>query len=48
MLNDLLKPSAGASAGPLQYYEDICVRCGACVDACHFYAASKDPAHIPA
>lgn len=33
---------------PLQYYEDICVRCGACIDACHFYAASKDPAHIPA
>jgi Fe-S oxidoreductase len=33
---------------PLQYYEDICVRCGACVDACHFYAVSKDPAHIPA
>jgi Fe-S oxidoreductase len=33
---------------PLQYYEDICVRCGACVDACHFYVASGDPAHIPA
>ena len=33
---------------PLQYYEDICVRCGACIDACHFYAASGDPAHIPA
>ncbi|MFQ6101800.1 MAG: (Fe-S)-binding protein [Anaerolineae bacterium] len=33
---------------PLQYYEDICVRCGACIDACHFYATSKDPAHIPA
>jgi Fe-S oxidoreductase len=33
---------------PLQYYGDICVRCGACADACHFYAASKDPAHIPA
>jgi len=33
---------------PLQYYEDICVRCGACADACHFYAVSKDPAHIPA
>jgi Fe-S oxidoreductase len=33
---------------PLQYYEDICVRCGACVDACHFYAVSTDPAHIPA
>jgi Fe-S oxidoreductase len=33
---------------PLQYYQDICVRCGACIDACHFYATSKDPAHIPA
>ncbi len=33
---------------PLQYYEDICVRCGACVDACHFYAVSRNPAHIPA
>ena len=33
---------------PLQYYEDICVRCGACIDACHFYVASGDPAHIPA
>jgi Fe-S oxidoreductase len=32
----------------MQYYGDICVRCGACIDACHFYAASKDPAHIPA
>lgn len=33
---------------PLQYYQDICVRCGACVDACHFYAASGNPVHIPA
>ncbi len=33
---------------PLQYYEDICVRCGACIDACHFYVVSKDAAHIPA
>ena len=33
---------------PLHYYEDICVRCGACIDACHFYVESKDPAHIPA
>ncbi|HEY73957.1 MAG: hypothetical protein DRJ03_18845 [Chloroflexi bacterium] len=33
---------------PLQYYEDICVRCGACADACHFYAVSGDPIHIPA
>ena len=33
---------------PLQYYQDICVRCGACIDACHFYAATGDPTHIPA
>ena len=33
---------------PLQYYYDVCVRCGACIDACHFYAYSRDPAHIPA
>ena len=33
---------------PLQYYEDICVRCGACIDACHFYVASENPVHIPA
>lgn len=33
---------------PLQYYDDICVRCGACIDSCHFYAVSKNPAHIPA
>ena len=33
---------------PLQYYYDICARCGACIDACHFYAYSRDPAHIPA
>ena len=33
---------------PLQFYQDTCVRCGACIDACHFYATSRDPAHIPA
>jgi len=33
---------------PLRVYQDICVRCGACIDACHFYAVSRDPAHIPA
>ena len=33
---------------PLQYYQDICVRCGACVDACHFYATTGTPVHIPA
>jgi Fe-S oxidoreductase len=38
----------GRISRPLEYYADICVRCGACIDACHFYAASKDQAHIPA
>ena len=33
---------------PVQYYQDICVRCGACIDACHFFAYSRDVAHIPA
>jgi Fe-S oxidoreductase len=33
---------------PLQYFMDICIRCGLCADACHFYADSRDLAHIPA
>ncbi len=33
---------------PLQYYQDICVRCGACADACHVFAATHNPVHIPA
>jgi len=33
---------------PLQYFMDICIRCGLCADACHFYAYSRDVAHIPA
>lgn len=33
---------------PLTYYMDVCVRCGACVDACHFFSYSHEPAHIPA
>lgn len=32
----------------LKYYLDICVRCGACSDACHMYTATKDPVHAPA
>ena len=48
MLNRFIETVRGRISRPLQYYEDICVRCGACIDACHFYAASKDPAHIPA
>jgi len=48
MLERFIDTISGRISRPLKYYEDICVRCGACIDACHFYAASKDPAHIPA
>ena len=48
MLTRFIDTFRGRISRPLEYYGDICVRCGACADACHFYAASKDPAHIPA
>lgn len=48
MLERFIEGMRGLVTRPTQYYQDICVRCGACIDACHFYAASKDPAHIPA
>lgn len=48
MLNKFIETVRDRVNRPIQYYQDICVRCGACADACHFYAASKDPAHIPA
>ena len=48
MLNRFVETIRGRINRPIQYYEDICVRCGACADACHFYVASNDPAHIPA
>jgi Fe-S oxidoreductase len=48
MLDRFIDTVRGRISRPLQYYGDTCVRCGACADACHFYAASKDPAHIPA
>ena len=48
MLDRFVETIRGRVSRPLQYYDDICVRCGACAGACHFYAASKDPAHIPA
>jgi Fe-S oxidoreductase len=48
MLDKFMDTIRGRISRPLQYYEDTCVRCGSCIDACHFYAASKDPAHIPA
>lgn len=48
MLEKFTETIRGRISRPLQYYEDICVRCGACVEACHFYTVSGDPAHIPA
>jgi Fe-S oxidoreductase len=48
MLDRFVETIRGRISRPLQYYDDICVRCGACADACHFYSASKDPSHIPA
>lgn len=48
MLENFTETIRGRMNRPLQLYEDICVRCGACVDACHFHAASGSPDHIPA
>jgi len=48
MLNRFIDTIRSRINRPLKYYEDICVRCGACIDACHFYAVTHDPAHIPA
>ncbi len=31
----------------LRVYLDICVRCGACADKCHFYIGSGDPKNMP-
>ena len=28
-------------------FMDICVRCGACADKCHFYLGSADPKNMP-
>jgi Fe-S oxidoreductase len=30
-----------------QVFMDICVRCGACADKCHFYLGSGDPKNMP-
>lgn len=48
MLERFIDTIRGRVNKPVQYYFDSCVRCGACIDACHFYAASGNPAHIPA
>ena len=31
----------------LQVYMDICVKCGACTDKCHYYIGSGDPKNMP-
>jgi Fe-S oxidoreductase len=31
----------------LKLFLDICVRCGACADKCHFYLGSGDPKNMP-
>jgi len=30
-----------------QLFMDICVRCGACADKCHFFIGSGDPKNMP-
>jgi len=31
----------------LQVYLDICVKCGACTDKCHYYLGTTDPKNMP-
>ncbi|GKT09418.1 sulfate reduction electron transfer complex DsrMKJOP subunit DsrK [Desulforhabdus sp. TSK] len=31
----------------LRIFMDVCVRCGACADKCHFYIGSGDPKNMP-
>jgi len=31
----------------LQVFLDICVKCGACTDKCHYYLGSSDPKNMP-
>ncbi|WP_243312026.1 sulfate reduction electron transfer complex DsrMKJOP subunit DsrK [Fundidesulfovibrio agrisoli] len=31
----------------LKVFMDVCVRCGACADKCHFYIGSGDPKNMP-
>lgn len=32
----------------VKLFMDICVRCGACADKCHFFLGTKDPLNMPA
>ena len=31
----------------LKLFMDICVRCGACADKCHFFLGTNDPKNMP-
>jgi Fe-S oxidoreductase len=48
MLTEFIKTIRERINRPVKVYEDICVRCGACVEACHFYVTSGEVVHIPA
>ena len=41
-LGDLLKKYRS-----LQVFMDVCVRCGACADKCHYFLGSGDPKNMP-
>ena len=41
-LGDMLKKYRS-----LQVYMDICVKCGACTDKCHYFLGTKDPNNMP-
>ena len=36
-----------ANFRPFKLFMDICVRCGACADKCHFFIGSADPKNMP-
>jgi nitrate reductase gamma subunit len=39
--------SAWTSSAPSKVFMDICVRCGACADKCHFFIGTGDPKNMP-
>jgi Fe-S oxidoreductase len=43
-VNRVLGSESGAR---LKAYLDICVRCGLCADACHYYLSHQDPKYAP-
>lgn len=45
VVQQVLKGETGAR---LQAYSEMCVRCGLCSEACHFYLShDKDPSYSP-